>query len=528
MSPAREPARIAGLMSLLPFSALWAALAIAAVLSLALPARSRLSPLLPIVLLLVAGALWLWGRPLTADPPLTATLLGANWRIGPAAWGLTGIVLAVLLTVGLSTLPSARSGQTKAALAGAFLLSLALLPFIWAGDPRSSLLLLALFALGWTGVLAWTGAAGIEGRQVGVVLAPLLLLWFADAVALAGAASPLWRELAGAAIVVAGAGLLGVWPFGGWRHLALSSGLPAAISLIALPVVAGAVVLLPVAQQTAMGGAQLAVAVVLGLLSVLLGLRSAGDLIEQHPAGLAGLAGTLAGLVLLAAVFTPESTLPAATRVAVFVPLALLLAGGVATNRLVAVLRAGVVVVAWLAVVGVPLTAGFTTVSALYAAWQPGTQLLLVALMALLLLGWSAVLSTVALRLLRRLRDEGATAPDDWRAIVPALVPVASLLTVDPAPLAEMSAISWVALVVPVVGGPVLAWLLDGRLDLSAATATSPASLVPAGVMAPLTGAWRSGRRLAGDAVTEALTILEGPGGLLWVLGIILLLLLIR
>jgi hypothetical protein len=299
--------------------------------------------------------------------------------------------------------------------------------------------------------------------------------------------------------------------------------------LLSLPVIAGAAVLLPVSAQSSFSSGQVAVAAVLGLVGLLLGLRWAGRLLLLHPEGIAGLAGALAGLVLLTAVFASESAFLTAARLAVAGPLALWLVaarrpdlaadgedgGTTAPHKW---LRTGVVVVVWLAVVGVPLTAGFAAVSGLTAAWQPGARYLLTAILVLLLTGWSAVLAGAALRALRSpAAAAGRASFAAWVAVLPAL----ALLSFDPAAISGASLATWAAVVVPLVAGPIIAWLLDGRIGL---LELEGAPLWP-GAPAPVGSAVRGGRRLVADALAEALGILEGPSGLLWILVIVALLL---
>lgn len=526
MAPFGERARIAGLMSFLPYSVLWMALAIAAILSIALHSRSRLSTLLPVVMVMLAGALWIWARPPAADSLAEGSILAYGWRIGPATWQLTGMVLAVLLTATLSSLTTNAPEHALPAAPGSLLLGTSLLPFIWAGDSRSAVLFLALFSVIWVAVWWWSDSGTGRGDvRAGLLIVPLLLIWFADAVALSGSGSAVWVELAGAAIVVAGAGLLGVWPLAGWRARVMADSLPAAVALGGLPVIAGAAVLLPITQQASLGSLQIATGVVLGLMSVLLSFRWAGRLVDLQPKGIAGLATALAGVMLLAAVFASSSALLAATRVAVFAPLTLLTIGAARALGRAGWLRVGGVAVVWLAVVGVPLTAGFTALSGLYGAWQPGPQLLLMAILGLLLVGWSAVLSTAALRLVRTVRNGEPTTPARWLAIVPAVAPLVVLLAIDPASVRAASVITWVALAVPLVAGPVLAGLLDGRLDLRA---LNDVTLAPPTGLTRVVAFAASGRRVVADALSEALSILEGPSGWLWILGIVVLLLLVR
>jgi hypothetical protein len=519
-------------MSLLPYGALWITLAIALILSVALRSRPRLNASLTFVLVLIAGGLWVWVRPVGPESVAGVALLGYGWRIGPGAWELTGLTLLVLLTVALVCLIAAPPVEPLPPRDAVWLLpALGLLPFVWAGDPLTAATMLALFGLSWIGALWWSrGRPSWGWPLLSLLLLPLMLVWLADAVALSGTTSPLWREVAGATVLVAAAGLLGVWPLGGWRAPASHRHLMTSMVLLSLPVIAGAAVLLPVSAQSAFGSGQVAVAAVLGLVGVLLGLRWAGRLLLLHQEGIAGLAGALAGLVLLTAVFASESAFLTTARLAVVGPLALWLVAVLRPDQAADAgdheiraphkwLQTGMVVVVWLAAVGVPLTAGFAAVSGLTAAWQPGVRYLLTVILVLLLTGWSAVLAGAALRALRSPAAAGGRASvAAWVAVLPAL----ALLSLDPGAISDASLVTWAAVVVPLVAGPVIAWLFDGRIDL---LELEGATLWPGGVPVPVGSAVRNGRRLAADALAEALSILEGPSGLLWILIMVALLL---
>lgn len=546
MSTNGERARIARLMPILPYIALWSVLALAGLASAGVASRPRLRASVNVLAVVVAGGLWLWARPQPSGGPSVTPFLGYAWSLTSAGWQLTGMVLLVCLSIslwswarGLTGIDVISPGDTSLP---SLWLSLSLLPFLWAADPLTSATMLAFFVVT-CALLLWQSGGRVAGERrsrghlATFLLAPLLLVWFADAIAIIGVAGPIWVELAGSAVLLAAAVLMDVWPFAGWRDAVWHGAPGTTLALSSLPIVAGASILLPVAQQLEDGSLHLALAVILGLLSVLMGLRLAGQMVALRAAGAAGLAGALSGIVLLTAVFVSEAALLAATRVAVFAPLVLAL---IAVQRASAVQEArdpaavmrqpwvdrthtGLIAIVWLAVLGLPLTAGLTSIGGLYDAWQPGAPYLLTAILVLLLVVWSAVMSQTVWRLLRLSGQAQAVIIDrpTLLGLVLLIVPTIGLVQLNLMALPSLSVVAWAAIMIPLIAGPLLARLLDGRMDWMTWTA---AGALPTERLEPLkTGAQR-GWTFMGDAVAEAIATLEGPSGLLWVLLIVALL----
>ncbi len=529
-------------MPILPYILLWSVMAAAALALAGLRSRPKTGALLSILAVIVAAGLWLWARPTAGDPPPTASFLGYAWSVSSGAWQLTGMVLLALLSVCvLAWLEETRLRDPAAGSNGTLLpvaLGVGVLPFLWAGDPLTAATTLTFFTVVWLVVL-WR-AGGIDprsGRSFGrlsmLLLVPLALIWFADALALSGVGGSAWIELGGAAVLLAAAILLGIWPLAYWRSATTTAEPVTALALAGLPPIAGAAILLPVAQQPVTGGAQLALGVIVGFLALLLGLRWAGfDSLRFAN----GLAGALGGVVLLSAVFATESAVLAAASVAVFAPLVLAViahqhaplpeaASGVAhplTNRF----HAAVVGAVWLAVMGLPLTAGWISIGQLYGSWQSGTLYVLMAILVLLLIAWSVVLSQIILRLFRQSNE--AEGPVRIRTmlvgLLPALIAFIGLFRINPAALSGSSILTWVTILIPLAVGPILAWFLDDRLELPE---LSRNDILPDDRFEPVRTAIARGWTATGDAVAEAIAILEGPNGLLLVLLVVALLFLI-
>ena len=93
---------------------------------------------------------------------------------------LSGIVLW-LLVVAVAQMLIGRSADTSPAapLAAAFALAAAALPALWAGDDRTRVGAVALFAVVWL-LVAWRAGNGVSGWPAAVLLVVVLLLWAAS------------------------------------------------------------------------------------------------------------------------------------------------------------------------------------------------------------------------------------------------------------------------------------------------------------------------------------------------------------
>jgi len=495
-------------MSFLPILLLSLLLAGAAILAFAARPRPSAvgapiasldrSPLLPAV---------------AAAVPLLSLVVWFVLRSGAhaAAWQLTGVVLWLLVVA------VARAGVGRAAtlfpagqMATAFALVAATLPLLWAGDARAQVGAVALFAVVWL-FLGRRGADDALGWSAGALLGAVLLLW-------ASAVAGPWSALLA---LTAAAVLLGVAALDGGRDTASRPATNAATLLVAgLPAVVGAAIAVSVLRSVALPPAATAAATAVGLLGFLGGLTRLG---ADAPGGLArGLALALGGLVLVTGVWAGEAAVLAAARLAVLAPAALSLLPSTAAmtlpNRLPRLLPLAII---YLAVAGLPPTAGFGALSRLYTSWLPGGVVLLVVTAALISL-WLAVVYQAA-------RPSGAGEPASGRALwlgaLPAVLAALGLLHLDVS-LFSLSPLVWAALVVPAVAGAALGHFAPGLGQLGGLLRESVAPAAVTGRATARVGppARRAGALVAA-ALADAAAILEGDNGLLFLLGLVLLLL---
>jgi hypothetical protein len=479
--------------------------------------RSRLSIAVALVALLLAlGLCWLFPR---GDSVPALTFAGRAWMITPITRQLTGIALLLGLTAGIHALlndsPPTQNRRAFAVTA----LSAAALPTLWAADERTRVLGLAFFVLVWAlishGGRPPAGDARGDFRPALRLAAALLPLWLAGAM----------PALAAPSTLLAAAVLLGLWPLGERRGGGYSD--PAvALLLDALPVVIGAALLgaaagAPAAEAMPPATAASLVVGALSLLSVAAGqiqfrLSSPGD---RAGALRLGLVGVLSATVLWAG----EEALFSAVRLAVFAPALMMLAengaetqpspapsvGRFPSPRLVAA------VVVFVSLSGLPLTVGFETLAHLYDGWQAAGGWLLVGVTVLLLGFWLAALYSHG-----RAATAGPAARNGWPRRAAMVLPVAGLAAFHFSP--PTAPLTWVALAASLLIGLLLGLFVsvpEAVDDLLRESLALPPSA------SPIVGRARRFGHAAAEAVDEALAILEGEYGLLWLLGLAILLL---
>ena len=494
-------------MSLLPIALLTLLLAGAAFLAFAARPRPSAvgapiaaigrSPLVPAVTIAVPSlSLLVW------------LLLRSG--VDDAAWQLTGVVLWLLVAVVARLLLSGAADPLPAGrIALTFVSAAATLTVLWLADDRARLGAAALFA-----VVRLAAARPEEGRMasrsvIGMVTV-VLLLW---AAAVAGAWAAFFAL--GAATVLL---MIGAEDRAGASDDATYSVAPLSVGLAA---VVGAAVLLPWLRAGAMTPGGIAAATAVGLLGLLLGParlggRSAGDAARA-------LAPALGGLALMAGVWVGEAALLPAVRLAVFVPAVFwLLAPDRSSSLARGLPRLLPAVLAYLALVGLPLTVGFGVLSRLYATWLPGGWVLAVVMMVLLSL-WLAVVYQSSRAPAAETGAAGGRAL--WLAAVPAGLAALALLQLDTAAPAQ-SPLIWAAVLLPALAGAALGRFAPALAELGGLLRESVGVTVARDRVMARFGppVQRIGRGIA-DALADAVAILDGDNGLLVLLGLMLLLL---
>ncbi len=497
-------------MSFAPYAVLWVALVVAAALLAALRGRPRF--IWAVLLTIPAAVVNIWWPSRPDTGPAQWAFAGRQWIIDEAAWQLTGVILLCWLAAVVYFAFNRRSDDEQQPF-WLFALVAAALPVVWAADGRTRVMALALFMVAWVASIAFDPDRGpAELRQRVIPALPLLpalfSLWLAGA--LPAAMMP---------FSLLAASLLFCVLFSGEKPAAETASL--ALLRDGLPVVAGAAVLLAALRVAAPSGAEVAVATALGLLGVVIGLWWAWYYRFERLSAALRLA--LSGLLLAAAVWVGPAALLPATRLAIFAPAMLVIAAAlrpsaapVAGARWAITPRLIAAAVVFLVVAGLPLTVGFGLLAPLYEAWLASAGWVLLAVNVILLSIWLATLFGAA----RRMKGGGAAGRAGWLRGAALLPLLAGLIYPNPATLGAQPVV-WVAIALPIVAGVLAGWFAPGVETLSGLLREAVA-LPPA---APLTRRIRQAGRATNDALADALAILEGEYGLLWLLGLLLLLL---
>lgn len=463
-----------------------------------------------------------------------------TWQVGEFSWSVSlGLLLLTLGALALQT-PTAPSGRD---LRPGFihLLNFVTLLACWAGSLATHTLTWTLLNSVWIGGLVWAALtapsaareerlAALPARLAGA-FAAILLLWLAAASAgpqsgLATAAQ--WSTLTQLLILLAAAVQLGVFPFHAWRFQDWDAPASSAALLFSAPAAAGGLLLARLESASDIGLAFALPFTLLGLLALFAGARRAWLASGTDVSLPLALIQAQAGLVLLAGVWAGPQAVLAETAV-------LLLAGGIlvmvrAHSRSDNASRLPQFgpLIALAALAAFPLTAGFTGRSAVYNAWLAQGHWLLVLVTALLHVPLLLVaLQALAPSFIRPTEGEPTAEvgglSDELPRQLALLAPALGLFSI--ASLSLAAPISWLAILFPIVIVAALAWQLDETTELREMLQKAfalPTSVRPA---------WNSlGRALASlsRAIREALTILEGEGGLLWLLVFVVILYLVR
>lgn len=432
-----------------------------------------------------------------------------SWQVDEWTWVFGGtwllLITAVLLTLSYQTKPAFHWRSLTPAL----LLGLgAILPFM-AGN-------LSTLLTGWVVLVVFWGVAGAMLGDTVAALYPKLA-WMLFAVPflwLAAVFSPTqtgwemetWPLLAKTAVFAAAFLQLGVWQGRGWRPA--TSPPPGLMVLMhTAPALAGTVLLTRLVAGSQVGQAYGLLATVCGLISLLVGIQRMWANLNQPLPFLVGLSLAQTSLVWLVGVWADGAAVAAEARVMLLAVSILFLTADFSLKlsdswRVVAPL------VALGAVAGLPLTAGFAGRAALYTAWLENGRWALVLVMVLL----STPLVTALFLYVRGRFSAEFGSPRPFVQDAAALLPVAGLFSVGG--FSGASPVAWVAILLPIVVGGVLARFLGEATDLQ--------ETVLQAFRLDAIGSWRSvGKTVVaglGTAVHEAALILEGEGGLLWLL----------
>lgn len=501
-------------MSFAPFAAIWVLLLFAAGVALIARRRPKIAIAATTISIILAAALWALFLPETIAPSLS--LAGRQWAVGEAAWHLTGIILLLCAAVVVRAAVDADSRHPRA-MAIALGLSAATLPVVWAADDRTRLMGMALFAAAWAILFILISPTDSDSprftwRSGGLPLAALFLLWAAIAVP---GGRAVFGVAAAALLIVAGAAADSRAKFG-------ADG----TALHGFPVVVAAALLGGILGTGSISLSGVMLGTVMGLTALLLGLAWVWD----RPTSLASaLALSLGGVVLIAAAWAGQSALLAAARLAIFAPLLIATAWSGARQTLSSDVasdpnhesRRGLspqlfaLLVAYLAVAGLPLMVGFGALAPIYESWSGAAGWVLLLVTSALLSLWLAAIYQAGRATMRAATVDPAT----WLRGLTLIPPVIGLISLDLTGL-DAGVMTWAAIAIPVVAGVALGHFvpdMNAFGGLLREAAALPQPLVNAATRV------RGASRFAADALADALAILEGENGLIWLLGLLLL-----
>lgn len=429
--------------------------------------------------------------------PLSSPGFPWAWQIGETSWW-PSLALAALALAGLLAAWTERFDSRRLVLL--LLLLAAGLAAAWANSPAAQVTAWTLLAL-----LVWflvrTSAHPVRGAAPGVLALAPLALWLAAASFPPVAAAlemESWRGpvltetlwLLGAFVA------LGAFPFHLWRLQPEQQ--PMAIVALAnsAPAAAGAVLLASLAGSEAVASYALPLT-----LAGLLGLLWAAYLAWSRRVAPALILAE-AGLVLLLGAWGTREAILAESRVLLLAGGTLLLAPYLPEESVWRRLARGP---ALLALAAFPLTAGFAGRGLLYTTWVDSGRWLLVVVAVLTQI---PVLAAGLTRVWPRSWPPGRPRGTELALMLPAL----GLLSWQQ--IGEVAPLVWGAIALQIVGALALFRFASEAGELRQALQQALAVRLE---KQPDLGPLRRAGRQAGNALREATTLLEGEGGLLWI-----------
>ncbi|NKQ35561.1 MAG: hypothetical protein HF973_08095 [Chloroflexi bacterium] len=486
--------------------------------------RPRLIPAAAVLLSGLSLLLWLIVRTQLPIPsPLAPSSLTYVWRIDEPAWLITAWLLLLLFALALGHLQRAESGPPL--MMFAFLLLAFTLPALWADSVYSLIWGLVLLVIPWLAAV-WHNVIPDVRRYLAYItmLITVVLLLFYTAVSVP--ASGGW-EMAGwpaasvTAVLLAAVILIGIWPFFNWRLRLAQVPLPLNIILFLMPAAVGGLLLSRIAASAQLNLTWQLLLTAMALLGYLRGVRLTWARLHLPGSAITAILFAQAQLIILAGLWAGPTAVLALTQALILTAGILTLAAGQPINRR-RWWRAVAPALALAALAGLPLTASFVGLSALYDTWLANDRFLLLLVTGLLIAPLVTAVTLFFHPETAPQADEtvGHTAVRDAAAILLGI----TLIAVRGVTWGGIHPLTWIMILLP----PVIGLLLTRRLPQ---VRESQALIRQAFTFGPALNRTRDRVKdvlhTSGTAVSDAVAILETDGGLVWVFILALLLYLV-
>ena len=312
-------------------------------------------------------------------------LANVEWQVDTLNWQVTFAILLLLMAICLSKLDVPLAELRP--LPYLFLQTAVSLLAIWSNNLPTMIVGLTLLMLPWL-VAVWQQAEGDNTRllrYMAMIITALVFLWYAVAI------SPIsdnWQVQAFAtggiaAVVIAAAILVGIWPFYVWRLRLTAVPNSTAIMTFVLPTAIGGIIFARLAEATQPGINLQLLVTLLALFGILQSMRLAWAHLQSPRHIALAVLFAQAQLVILTGIWANGAAVVAELRVLILVGGILFLAAEERPSReRFWTFLAPIVAIASLA--ALPLTAGFVGRAALYSAWIENGRFLLAIILAFL------------------------------------------------------------------------------------------------------------------------------------------------
>lgn len=498
--------------------------------------RSRYSADSAAIAVVLALIIWLFaGRnlPLAAPEAASQTDSGiALWRfsVNESVWWISFSIL-LLLAASLVIMITANryyhqgtrnSLRRNLAPSASLSITIAVLLSLWA-------VTLPAVATGWTliagswAMLIWTARKGQQARGGIIVRASAMLLSLLF-IGLTAASQPdltdlavrpeSWSDQARVWAMLAAVVQLGAFPLHWWRPVGGSYVVGSAALVAIAPSVAGAQFLARLASNDVDGGGVFTLLLTaFGLLGIIYGVGISWSNPDKRLVAISAITLSQVSLILLAAAWSSSASITLLTQVLILAVGGLFL--GITWSGRLSQLYKFPLWIGVAAIAGIPLTAGYLGISSLYGSQISDGRLLLALITAILLMPILAVAilqvwevgknkQTIELPILGRVSVIFAFS-------LPALGLIIFPFSLD----GTREAMSWILIFVTILGAAATSWYMLKAPDVRAALKGAIHIHLPVQTAKRIVGSVAGG---ANAVIRETAAILEGEGGMLWLL----------
>jgi hypothetical protein len=498
--------------------------------------RSRFSADSAAVTAVLALIVWLFaGRNVPLSAPETASQTNSGiavWRfsVNESVWWISFSILLLLAASLVIMIAASRyyhqgtqtSLRANLAPSASLWIAIAVLLSLWA-------VTLPAVATGWTliagswALLVWSARKDQQARagiivQTSAMLLSLLFFGLAaasqpDLIDLASRPES-WSDQARVWAMLAAVVQLGAFPFHWWRPVGGNYVVGTAALVAIAPSVAGAQFLARLASNDAdAGGVFTLLLTAFGLLGIIYGVGISWSNSDKRLATIGAITFSQISLILLAGAWSSSAAVTMLTQVLVLAVGGLFL--GISWPGRLSQLYKFSMWIGVAALAGVPFTAGFLGISSLYGSLISDSRFVLALVTALLMMPVLAAAILQVWEVGKKKQPLDLPILGQVTVIFAFSLPAIGLIILPVSLDGGGEVMSWILIFATILGAAAISWYTLKVPDVRAALKGAFHINLPVQVVKRIFGSVPAG---ANEVIRETAAILEGEGGMLWLL----------